>query len=104
MRFMTPGTIHQMRAATDVLVLEARPPEVEDVVRLEDSTGGSVSLWPAQLLMGAASELSEALEQATFGARMPGDGFACGADTLRRDALNRGVCRARCGSSPLSNR
>ena len=34
-----PGTIHRMRAITDVLVLEASTPEVEDVVRLEDSYG-----------------------------------------------------------------
>ena len=36
---VTPGTIHRMRAVTDVLVLEASTPEVEDVVRLEDSYG-----------------------------------------------------------------
>ena len=34
-----PGTVHRMRALTDVLVLEASTPEVEDVVRLEDSYG-----------------------------------------------------------------
>jgi mannose-6-phosphate isomerase-like protein (cupin superfamily) len=36
---VVPGTIHRMRAVTDVLVLEASTPEVEDVVRLEDSYG-----------------------------------------------------------------
>lgn len=36
---IVPGTIHRMRAVTDVMVLEASTPEVEDVVRLEDSYG-----------------------------------------------------------------
>lgn len=34
-----PGTIHRMRAITDTTVLEASTPEVDDVVRLEDSYG-----------------------------------------------------------------
>ena len=34
-----PGTIHRMIAITDVMVLEASTPEVEDVVRLEDAYG-----------------------------------------------------------------
>jgi len=36
---ITPGTTLTMRAITDVDVLEASTPEVEDVVRLEDSYG-----------------------------------------------------------------
>jgi len=38
---ITPGMIHRMRAVTDVTILEASTPEVEDVVRLEDSYGRS---------------------------------------------------------------
>jgi mannose-6-phosphate isomerase-like protein (cupin superfamily) len=34
-----PGTVHRMRAVTDVDVLEVSTPEVEDVVRLEDDYG-----------------------------------------------------------------
>ncbi len=34
-----PGTVHRMIAVTDVLVLEASSPEVDDVVRLEDAYG-----------------------------------------------------------------
>lgn len=34
-----PGTIHRMVAVTDVDVLEVSTPELDDVVRLEDSYG-----------------------------------------------------------------
>lgn len=34
-----PGTIHRMVAITDVEVLEVSTPELEDVVRLEDTYG-----------------------------------------------------------------
>ena len=36
---ITPGTIHYMEAVTDVDVLEASTPELDDVVRLEDRYG-----------------------------------------------------------------
>ena len=36
---ITPLTKHRMRAITDVDVLEVSTPEVEDVVRLQDSYG-----------------------------------------------------------------
>lgn len=36
---VTPGTIHRMRAVTDVEVLEVSTPELDDVVRLEDAYG-----------------------------------------------------------------
>lgn len=35
----TPKTIHRMVAVTDVDILEASTPELDDVVRLEDSYG-----------------------------------------------------------------
>lgn len=38
---ITPGTIHRMEALTDVDILEASTPELEDVVRLEDRYGRS---------------------------------------------------------------
>ena len=38
---VTPGTIHRMRAVTDVDVLEVSTPEVEDVVRVQDDYGRS---------------------------------------------------------------
>ena len=34
-----PGTIHRMTAVSDVDVIEASTPELEDVIRLEDSYG-----------------------------------------------------------------
>ncbi len=34
-----PGTVHRMRAVTDVDVLEVSTPEVEDVVRVQDDYG-----------------------------------------------------------------
>ncbi len=34
-----PGTVHRMRAVTDVDVLEVSTPEVDDVVRVEDDYG-----------------------------------------------------------------
>jgi len=34
-----PGTVHRMEAVTDVDVLEASTPELDDVVRLEDRYG-----------------------------------------------------------------
>lgn len=36
---VTPGTIHRMEAVSDVDILEASTPELEDVVRLEDRYG-----------------------------------------------------------------
>ncbi len=36
---MRPGTVHRMRAVTDVDVLEVSTPEVEDVVRVQDDYG-----------------------------------------------------------------
>jgi mannose-6-phosphate isomerase len=36
---ITPGTIHYMEAVTDVDVLEASTPELDDVVRLRDRYG-----------------------------------------------------------------
>lgn len=36
---VTPGTIHRMVATDDVRVFEASTPELDDVVRLEDSYG-----------------------------------------------------------------
>ena len=36
---VTPGTIHRMVAITDVDMLEASTPELDDVVRLEDRYG-----------------------------------------------------------------
>ena len=36
---ITPGTIHYMEAVTDVDVLEASTPELDDVVRLKDRYG-----------------------------------------------------------------
>lgn len=34
-----PGTVHRMEAVTDVDILEASTPQLEDVVRLEDRYG-----------------------------------------------------------------
>ncbi len=36
---VTPGTVHRMEAVTDVDILEASTPHLEDVVRLEDRYG-----------------------------------------------------------------
>lgn len=36
---ITPGTIHYMEAVTDVDVLEASTPELDDVIRLKDRYG-----------------------------------------------------------------
>ncbi len=36
---ITPGTVHRMAAVTDVDILEASTPELDDVVRLEDRYG-----------------------------------------------------------------
>lgn len=36
---ITPGTVHRMVAITDVDILEASTPELDDVVRLEDRYG-----------------------------------------------------------------
>lgn len=36
---LTAGTIHRMEALTDVDILEASTPELDDVVRLEDKYG-----------------------------------------------------------------
>ncbi len=38
---ITPGTVHRMEAVTDVDILEASTPYLEDVVRLEDRYGRS---------------------------------------------------------------
>lgn len=40
---ITPGTIHRMVAVTDVEVVEVSTPELNDVVRLEDSYGRAQS-------------------------------------------------------------
>jgi len=40
---ITPGTIHRMVATTDVEVVEVSTPELDDVVRLEDSYGRAQS-------------------------------------------------------------
>jgi mannose-6-phosphate isomerase len=34
-----PGTVHRMEAVTDVDILEASTPHLDDVVRLEDRYG-----------------------------------------------------------------
>jgi len=34
-----PGVIHQMRAVTDCIYMEASTPQLDDVVRLQDSYG-----------------------------------------------------------------
>ncbi len=36
---VTPGTVHRMTAITDVDILEASTPELDDVVRLQDRYG-----------------------------------------------------------------
>jgi mannose-6-phosphate isomerase-like protein (cupin superfamily) len=36
---VTPGTVHRMEAVTDIDILEASTPELDDVVRLEDRYG-----------------------------------------------------------------
>ena len=38
---ITPGTVHRMEAVTDVDILEASTPYLDDVVRLEDRYGRS---------------------------------------------------------------
>ncbi len=38
-RRVTPGTVHRMEAVSDVDILEASTPELDDVVRLEDRYG-----------------------------------------------------------------
>lgn len=38
-RHIVPGTVHRMEAVTDVDILEASTPELDDVVRLEDRYG-----------------------------------------------------------------
>ncbi len=38
-RRITPGTVHRMEAVTDIDILEASTPELDDVVRLEDRYG-----------------------------------------------------------------
>ena len=36
---IVPGTVHRMEAVTDVDILEASTPDLEDVIRLEDRYG-----------------------------------------------------------------
>jgi mannose-6-phosphate isomerase-like protein (cupin superfamily) len=36
---VTPGTVHRMEAVTDVDILEASTPDLDDIVRLEDRYG-----------------------------------------------------------------
>ena len=36
---ITPGTVHRVRALEDTTILEVSTPEIDDVVRLEDSYG-----------------------------------------------------------------
>jgi quercetin dioxygenase-like cupin family protein len=38
---VTTGTIHRMEAVTDVDILEASTPELDDVVRIQDRYGRS---------------------------------------------------------------
>jgi mannose-6-phosphate isomerase len=38
---VAPGTVHRMEAITDVDILEASTPDLDDVVRLEDRYGRS---------------------------------------------------------------
>ena len=38
---IVPGTVHRMEAVTDVDILEASTPDLDDVVRLEDRYGRS---------------------------------------------------------------
>ncbi len=42
----SPGTVHRMRALEDSLLLEVSTPDLDDVVRLEDRYGRSLThLW-----------------------------------------------------------
>ena len=43
---VTPGTVHRMEAVSDVDILEASTPELEDVVRIEDRYGRAGSSGP----------------------------------------------------------
>ncbi len=43
---VVPGTIHRMVAVTDVDVVEVSTPELDDVVRLEDSYGRAGTSQP----------------------------------------------------------
>jgi mannose-6-phosphate isomerase len=36
---VTPGTVHMMEAVTDIDILEASTPELDDVIRLKDRYG-----------------------------------------------------------------
>jgi mannose-6-phosphate isomerase len=36
---ITPGTVHRVRAVEDTTILEVSTPQIDDVVRLEDSYG-----------------------------------------------------------------
>jgi mannose-6-phosphate isomerase len=38
---VTPGTVHRMEAVTDIDILEASTPDLDDVIRLEDRYGRS---------------------------------------------------------------
>jgi mannose-6-phosphate isomerase-like protein (cupin superfamily) len=39
--FLPAGTVHRLTAVTDVVVLEASTPEIDDVVRIDDRYGRS---------------------------------------------------------------
>ena len=43
---VTPGTVHRMEAVSDVDILEASTPELDDVVRIEDRYGRAGSSGP----------------------------------------------------------
>ena len=43
---VTPGTVHRMEAVSDVDILEASTPELDDVVRIEDRYGRAGSSRP----------------------------------------------------------
>jgi quercetin dioxygenase-like cupin family protein len=43
---VTPGVVHRMRAVEDSFLLEASTPQLDDVVRLEDSYGRAGTSQP----------------------------------------------------------
>ena len=43
---LEPGTVHQMRALEDTILLEVSTPEADDVVRLEDRYGRAETAGP----------------------------------------------------------
>jgi quercetin dioxygenase-like cupin family protein len=43
---ITPGTVHRVRALEDTTILEVSTPQLNDVVRLEDSYGRAGTAEP----------------------------------------------------------